>query len=104
MLVSVRAYNVFFFFLSFNFNFYSSIYQKKKKFLLLVVGRAPNTKRLNLEVVGVELDKMGAVKVVFYCFYAYLILEQHIHYNRADKQPRKEKFAVSGLCYTLYKV
>ncbi|KAL2463285.1 Glutathione reductase [Forsythia ovata] len=29
----------------------------------IVSGRAPNTKRLNLEVVGVELDKIGAVKV-----------------------------------------
>lgn len=27
-------------------------------------GRIPNTKRLNLEAVGVELDKAGAVKVV----------------------------------------
>lgn len=31
--------------------------------VLFATGRAPNTKRLNLEVVGVELDKMGAVKV-----------------------------------------
>ncbi|KAF5950836.1 hypothetical protein HYC85_012829 [Camellia sinensis] len=28
----------------------------------LVIGRLPNTKRLNLEAVGVELDEMGAVK------------------------------------------
>ncbi|KAL7203584.1 hypothetical protein ACSBR2_016786 [Camellia fascicularis] len=27
------------------------------------IGRLPNTKRLNLEAVGVELDEMGAVKV-----------------------------------------
>lgn len=27
-------------------------------------GRSPNTKRLNLEAVGVELDQAGAVKVV----------------------------------------
>ncbi|XP_020594536.1 glutathione reductase, chloroplastic-like [Phalaenopsis equestris] len=26
-------------------------------------GRAPNTKRLNLQAVGVELDKTGAIKV-----------------------------------------
>lgn len=31
--------------------------------LLVVAGRAPNTKRLNLEDVGVELDKIGAIKV-----------------------------------------
>ena len=30
---------------------------------LFITGRAPNTKRLNLEAVGVELDKTGAVKV-----------------------------------------
>ncbi|KAI8010822.1 hypothetical protein LOK49_LG06G03499 [Camellia lanceoleosa] len=29
----------------------------------LVIGRIPNTKRLNLEAVSVELDEMGAVKV-----------------------------------------
>lgn len=29
----------------------------------LVTGRAPNSKRLNLEAVGVELDKAGAIKV-----------------------------------------
>ncbi|GMP24802.1 hypothetical protein CsSME_00001949 [Camellia sinensis var. sinensis] len=29
----------------------------------LVIGRLPNTKRLNLEAIGVELDEMGAVKV-----------------------------------------
>jgi glutathione reductase (NADPH) len=27
-------------------------------------GRSPNTKRLNLEAVGVELDQAGAVKVL----------------------------------------
>ncbi|KAL2530914.1 Glutathione reductase [Forsythia ovata] len=31
--------------------------------VLFATGRAPNTKRLNLEAVGVELDKNGAVKV-----------------------------------------
>lgn len=31
--------------------------------LSFVIGRVPNTKRLNLEAVGVELDKTGAVKV-----------------------------------------
>ncbi|KAH6770203.1 glutathione-disulfide reductase [Perilla frutescens var. hirtella] len=31
--------------------------------VLFATGRAPNTKRLNLEAVGVELDKTGAVKV-----------------------------------------
>lgn len=31
--------------------------------VLFATGRAPNTKRLNLEAVGVELDKVGAVKV-----------------------------------------
>ena len=30
---------------------------------MLIAGRMPNTKRLNLEAVGVELDKTGAVKV-----------------------------------------
>lgn len=34
--------------------------------ILLATGRAPNTKRLNLEAVGAELDKAGAVKVTFY--------------------------------------
>ena len=33
-------------------------------FLLSATGRNPNTKRLNLEAVGVELDQAGAVKVV----------------------------------------
>ncbi|GFP92869.1 glutathione reductase chloroplastic, partial [Phtheirospermum japonicum] len=31
--------------------------------VLFATGRAPNTKRLNLEAVGVELEKTGAVKV-----------------------------------------
>ncbi|KAJ6428311.1 hypothetical protein OIU84_023686, partial [Salix udensis] len=31
--------------------------------VLFATGRAPNTKRLNLEAVGVELDNAGAVKV-----------------------------------------
>ncbi|XP_057959182.1 glutathione reductase, chloroplastic [Malania oleifera] len=31
--------------------------------VLFATGRAPNTKRLNLEAVGVEVDKTGAVKV-----------------------------------------
>ncbi|KMZ69798.1 Glutathione-disulfide reductase [Zostera marina] len=31
--------------------------------VLFATGRVPNTKRLNLEAVGVELDKIGAVKV-----------------------------------------
>ncbi|CDO99441.1 unnamed protein product [Coffea canephora] len=31
--------------------------------VLFATGRAPNTKRLNLEAVGVELDKIGAIKV-----------------------------------------
>ncbi|KAF5452146.1 hypothetical protein F2P56_027177 [Juglans regia] len=31
--------------------------------VLLATGRAPNTKRLNLEAVGVKLDETGAVKV-----------------------------------------
>ncbi|KAI4338297.1 hypothetical protein L6164_016639 [Bauhinia variegata] len=31
--------------------------------VLFATGRAPNTKRLNLEAVGVELDKSGAIKV-----------------------------------------
>lgn len=33
-----------------------------------MTGRAPNTKRLNLEAVGVELDKTGAVKVTSFDF------------------------------------
>lgn len=32
----------------------------------LITGRSPNTKRLNLEAVGVELDRAGAVKVSSY--------------------------------------
>jgi len=31
--------------------------------VLFATGRVPNTKRLNLEAVGVELDKTGAIKV-----------------------------------------
>ncbi|CAO2821971.1 unnamed protein product [Amaranthus hypochondriacus] len=31
--------------------------------VLFATGRSPNTKRLNLEAVGVELDRIGAVKV-----------------------------------------
>lgn len=38
---------------------------------MIVSGRAPNTKRLNLEAVGVELDKIGAVKV---CFHRMMVL------------------------------
>lgn len=30
---------------------------------IYATGRNPNTKRLNLEAVGVELDQAGAVKV-----------------------------------------
>ncbi|XP_028119842.1 glutathione reductase, chloroplastic-like [Camellia sinensis] len=33
------------------------------KYFSLIIRRLPNTKRLNLEAVGVELDEMGAVKV-----------------------------------------
>lgn len=38
------------------------------KYILLnyfsvAAGRAPNSKRLNLEAVGVEVDKAGAIKV-----------------------------------------
>lgn len=36
-------------------------------FYLLATGRVPNSKRLNLKSVGVELDSTtGAVKVSFY--------------------------------------
>lgn len=35
---------------------------------LQMTGRAPNTKRLNLEAIGVELDKTGAVKVTSFDF------------------------------------
>ncbi|KAL3506374.1 hypothetical protein ACH5RR_031756 [Cinchona calisaya] len=31
--------------------------------VLFATGRAPNTKRLNLEAVGIQLDKVGAIKV-----------------------------------------
>lgn len=33
-----------------------------------MTGRSPNTKRLNLEAVGVELDKTGAIKVPSFVF------------------------------------
>lgn len=36
--------------------------------LLHVTGRAPNTKRLNLKAVGVEVDQTGAVKVTCLLF------------------------------------
>jgi hypothetical protein len=43
---------------------------------LLATGRAPNTKRLNLGAVGVELDQTGAVKVTSFpiCFSCLLSL------------------------------
>ncbi|KAJ0616745.1 putative glutathione-disulfide reductase [Helianthus annuus] len=34
--------------------------------VLFATGRVPNTKRLNLQAVGVEVDKIGAVKVEEY--------------------------------------
>ncbi|KAH9610236.1 hypothetical protein KSS87_020480 [Heliosperma pusillum] len=37
--------------------------------VLFATGRSPNTKRLNLDAVGVELDRTGAVKVVFIFFF-----------------------------------
>lgn len=37
--------------------------QKLYMIVSSVIGRAPNSKRLNLEAVGVELDKSGAIKV-----------------------------------------
>lgn len=37
--------------------------------LLHVTGRAPNTKRLNLKAVGVEVDQTGAVKVTCLLFW-----------------------------------
>lgn len=41
--------------------------QKLFMIVSLVTGRAPNTKRLNLEAVGVQLDdKNGAIKVSSY--------------------------------------
>lgn len=36
--------------------------------LLHLTGRAPNTKRLNLKAVGVEVDQTGAVKVTSLLF------------------------------------
>lgn len=36
-----------------------------------VAGRAPNSKRLNLNAVGVEVDKHGAVKVIIYLTFFY---------------------------------
>lgn len=36
--------------------------------ILCIAGRLPNTKRLNLDAVGVELDNMKAVKVSNECF------------------------------------
>lgn len=33
---------------------------------MFVTGRAPNSKRLNLKAVGVEVDNHGAVKVIIY--------------------------------------
>ncbi len=45
-------------------------FQNSFDWLLFGTGRAPNTKRLNLEAVGVELDRTGAVKVTSFliCF------------------------------------
>jgi hypothetical protein len=44
-----------------------------------VTGRAPNTKRLNLEAAGVELDKTGAVKVSsFSVIQLVLSIELHV--------------------------
>lgn len=39
----------------------------------VVAGRAPNSKRLNLEDVGVELDKTGAIVVSNRLFYHLLV-------------------------------
>ena len=36
--------------------------------VLFATGRAPNTKRLNLEAVGVELNRSGAIKVCSFLF------------------------------------
>lgn len=36
-------------------------------------GRAPNTKRLNLQAVGVELDRVGAVKVKLLPYMLYMM-------------------------------
>lgn len=51
--------------------------------LIFATGRNPNTKRLNLEAVGVELDQAGAVKVVtnfLFLQILYLLLQLLIHY------------------------
>lgn len=37
--------------------------------LLSIAGRAPNTKRLNLDAAGVEIDEVGAIKVTKYLFF-----------------------------------
>lgn len=40
----------------------------RKRYILkcsfVAAGRAPNSKRLNLEAVGVDIDKTGAIKVL----------------------------------------
>lgn len=49
---------------------------------LLVTGRAPNTKRLNLEAVGVELDeRTGAVKVSSYLLNILVIVGPYFFFS-----------------------
>uniref|UniRef100_A0A803MVF2 glutathione-disulfide reductase n=1 Tax=Chenopodium quinoa TaxID=63459 RepID=A0A803MVF2_CHEQI len=46
--------------------------------VLFATGRSPNTKRLNLEAVGVELDQTGAVKLESQCGSCLLIISTRI--------------------------
>lgn len=46
-----------------------------------IVGRAPNTKRLNLDAVGVELDRAGAIKVTELEFLAYFVVKLYLRFT-----------------------
>ena len=41
---------------------------------LISAGRAPNSNRLNLEAVGVEVDKVGAIKVYLLSLFSLFVL------------------------------
>lgn len=57
--------------------FYGAIWRSSfldSEVFLFITGRAPNTKRLNLEAVGVELDKT-AIKVPTFSFWFFHVVD-----------------------------
>ncbi|KAF9686235.1 hypothetical protein SADUNF_Sadunf03G0137600 [Salix dunnii] len=63
--------------------------------VLFATGRAPNTKRLNLEAVGVELDKTGAVKVS--SFSVIQLLESLIHVITLVRKKQVDEYSRSNI-------